>query len=67
MNFKTLLTLITYFQGQLVKFVEKSEKLNKADSEKIQGIQAKVDERTEEVRKAKKIDANITKMFDEEE
>lgn len=67
MNFKTLMFGITWFQTQLVKFVEKSEKANEADEEKIKGIQAKVNERSDEVRKAKVIDKNITKLFEEEE
>lgn len=67
MNFKTLMFGITWFQAQLVKFVEKSEKANEADEEKIKGIQAKVNERSDEVRKAKIIDKNITKLFEEEE
>lgn len=67
MNFKTLLFGITWFQNQLVKFIAKSEQKNETDEEKIAGIAAKVDDRKEEIRKARIIDSNINKLFEEEE
>lgn len=67
MNFKMLMAGILWFQSQLVNFVAKSEKQNTVDEEKMAGIKAKVDQRKSEMRKAKLINKNIDKMFDEEE
>lgn len=58
---------ILWFQTRLINFVEKSEKQNEADAEKMAGIQAKVDQRKSEMRKAKVINKNIDKMFEEDE
>ncbi|WMM35539.1 hypothetical protein [Vibrio phage PJN101] len=67
MNFKMLMAGILWFQTRLINFVEKSEKQNEADAEKMAGIQAKVDQRKSEMRKAKVINKNIDKMFEEDE
>lgn len=67
MNFKMLMAGILWFQTRLINFVEKSEKQNQADVEKMAGIQAKVDQRKSEMRKAKVINKNIDKMFEEDE
>lgn len=65
MNLKVLLAGITWFQKQLTKFVKKSETANKKDTDKMNDIQSKVDERTAEIKKAKNIGSNISKLVDE--
>lgn len=67
MNFKTLLAGINFFQKKLAIFIEKSQQKNAVESEKVLGIQAKIDERSEEIRKAKIIQKNIEDLFNLEE
>lgn len=67
MNFKTLLAGIAFFQKKLAAFIDKADTKNKIESEKVLGMQAKIDERVEEIRKAKIIQKNINDLFDSEE
>ena len=65
MKLSVLLAGVTWFQTQLIKFAEKSEKQNTKDINKINDIQSKIDVRKVEITKAKNISKNISKLLDE--
>lgn len=67
MNFKTLVAGITFFQEQLKKFIEKSNKQNDIDVERINGIKAKINDRNLEITQATKLHNNIQKLFDDDD
>lgn len=67
MNLKVLLFGLAWFQSKLVSFVEKSQRKNDQDLEKILGIQAKVDERKSEMKVANKVAKSIEKLYEEDD
>ncbi|AUR87218.1 coil containing protein [Vibrio phage 1.097.O._10N.286.49.B3] len=66
MNLNTLLAGITWFQRQLVKFVEKSEAKNEKATAKADKILTEVEARQCEITKARNIGKNISKLVDGE-
>lgn len=67
MNLKVLLFGLAWFQGKLVAFVEKSQRKNEADLEKMLGIQAKVDERKADMKVANKMAKSIDKLYEDDD
>lgn len=67
MNLKVLLFGLAWFQGKLVAFVEKSQRKNEADLEKMLYIQAKVDERKADMKVANKMAKSIDKLYEDED